>query len=145
MPPPHPTPPHPCHPTPPHPCHPTPTPMPPNPTPMSPNLHTHATQPPHPCHPTSSTHATPQPAPHAPRSYDPDAVAEYFRRRPVAVAQRAAQVVVEMAGFGAALALDFATGRVQANEKARAVQLRGAIERLGPAFVKVAQVKSVDV
>ena len=34
---------------------------------------------------------------------------------------------------------------LQANEPGRAVQLRGAIERLGPAYVKVAQALSTRV
>lgn len=76
--------------------------------------------------------------------YDPEAVAAYFRRRPVAVASRAAALAAEAAALGAALAGDFATGRVAANEKARSAQLRGAIERLGPAYVKVAQVGQLD-
>jgi len=72
--------------------------------------------------------------------YDPDAVAAYFSRRPLAVATRAAQLAREAAALGVALGADFATGRVKQNEGARARQLRGAIERLGPAYVKVAQV-----
>ncbi len=73
--------------------------------------------------------------------YDPDEVAAYFSRRPLAVATRATQLARELSSFGLALAGDFATGRVKENEPARARQLRGAIERLGPAYVKVAQVR----
>jgi aarF domain-containing kinase len=72
--------------------------------------------------------------------YDPAAVAAYFERRPVAVAVRAGELAREAAAFGLALAADAAAGRLGANEAARAAQLRGAIERLGPAYVKVAQV-----
>ncbi len=43
------------------------------------------------------------------------------------------QVAAEAASFGAALLLDLWTGRLQANEQQRAEQLRGVIERLGPA------------
>ncbi len=43
------------------------------------------------------------------------------------------QVAAEAAAFGAALLADLATGRLEANEQARAEQLRGVIERLGPA------------
>ena len=46
---------------------------------------------------------------------------------------RGLQVAAEAAAFGAALLADLATGRLQANEEARAEQLRGVIERLGPA------------
>ena len=48
-----------------------------------------------------------------------------------------AQVAAEAAGFGAALAMDFATNTVEQNERERASQLRLVIERLGPAYVKV--------
>jgi hypothetical protein len=47
------------------------------------------------------------------------------------------QVAAEAASFAAALMMDAWTGRTEANEAQRAVQLRGAIERLGPAYIKV--------
>lgn len=72
--------------------------------------------------------------------YDADAVAAYFARRPVAVAARAAQLAGEAGALGFALLGDMVTGRLAENEGRRARQLRGAIERLGPAYVKVAQV-----
>ncbi|KAG1657380.1 hypothetical protein FOA52_007579 [Chlamydomonas sp. UWO 241] len=78
-------------------------------------------------------------------AYDAAEVEEYFRRRPVSVALRSAQIATEMAGFGASLLTDIWTGRREANEPARAAQLRGVIERLGPAFVKVAQAISTRV
>ena len=74
--------------------------------------------------------------------YSPSEVAAYFKKRPLKVAARAAQVAAEMAAFGAVLSLDFATGNVDKNEAARADQLRGVIERLGPAFIKIAQALS---
>eukprot|EP00878_Enallax_costatus_P013271 GHUV01013874.1.p1 GENE.GHUV01013874.1~~GHUV01013874.1.p1 ORF type:complete len:1255 (+),score=498.10 GHUV01013874.1:389-4153(+) len=77
--------------------------------------------------------------------YDAAAVAAYFRRRPVLVAQRSLQLAGEMANFGVALLGDYWTNRLQANEHIRAEQLRGAIERLGPAYVKVAQALSTRV
>ncbi len=53
-----------------------------------------------------------------------------------------AQVAAEALSFAAALLADYAaTGSWTGNEVARAEQLRGAIERLGPAYVKVAQVR----
>ncbi|EFJ53286.1 hypothetical protein VOLCADRAFT_115858 [Volvox carteri f. nagariensis] len=81
--------------------------------------------------------------------YDPEAVAAYFSRRPLAVA----------ASFGAALLVDLWTGRLEVNERRRAEQLRGVVERLGPAsppsrtpfgqfylcYVKVAQALSTRV
>ncbi|GLI70240.1 hypothetical protein VaNZ11_015086 [Volvox africanus] len=77
--------------------------------------------------------------------YDPDVVAAYFARRPLAVVRRSAQVATEAASFGAALLLDMWTGRLQSNEQQRAEQLRGIVERLGPAYVKVAQALSTRV
>ncbi|KAF6265823.1 hypothetical protein COO60DRAFT_1633263 [Scenedesmus sp. NREL 46B-D3] len=77
--------------------------------------------------------------------YDAQAVARYFERRPVMVAQRAAQLAAEMAGFGVPLLGDLWTGRMEVNEHKRAEQLRGVIERLGPAYVKVAQAMSTRV
>lgn len=65
-----------------------------------------------------------------------------YCRRPLEVAAPPAdipftashpQVAAEAASFGAALLLDLWTGRLQANEQQRAEQLRGVIERLGPA------------
>eukprot|EP00200_Dunaliella_tertiolecta_P007083 CAMPEP_0202368102 /NCGR_PEP_ID=MMETSP1127-20130417/294_1 /ASSEMBLY_ACC=CAM_ASM_000462 /TAXON_ID=3047 /ORGANISM="Dunaliella tertiolecta, Strain CCMP1320" /LENGTH=1245 /DNA_ID=CAMNT_0048963455 /DNA_START=1 /DNA_END=3738 /DNA_ORIENTATION=+ len=77
--------------------------------------------------------------------YCPERLAGYFENRPVLVAKRAAQVAAEAAGFGVALAMDFATDTVERNEKERAAQMRGVIERLGPAYVKVAQALSTRV
>jgi hypothetical protein len=45
--------------------------------------------------------------------YDAQAVARYFKRRPVVVAQRAAQLAAEMSGFGLPLLGDLWTGRLQ--------------------------------
>lgn len=49
---------------------------------------------------------------------------------------------MEASAFGLGLLLDSWTGRLAANRQKRAEQLRGAIERLGPAYVKVAQALS---
>jgi aarF domain-containing kinase len=60
-------------------------------------------------------------------------VAAYFARRPLSVVRRSAQVAAEAASFGAALLVDMWTGKLEANEQRRAEQLRGVVERLGPA------------
>lgn len=57
-------------------------------------------------------------------SYDAEVLSDYFAKRPLAVARRAAVVAAEAAGFGAALLLDLWTGRLQANEPQRARQVR---------------------
>eukprot|EP00798_Chlamydomonas_sp_ICE-L_P000051 gene51-12868_t len=55
---------------------------------------------------------------------------------------RASEVAAECIRIGAALLSDRLSNRVAENEAVRASQLRGAIERLGPAYVKVAQALS---
>ena len=77
--------------------------------------------------------------------YDPEAVAAYFDSRPLLVAQRAAQLSAELSSFGVCLLGDYWGGNLQRNERGRAEQLRGGIERLGPAYVKVAQALSTRV
>jgi aarF domain-containing kinase len=52
---------------------------------------------------------------------------------------------VEALKFGLGLLSDLAGGKLKSNEPLRARQLRGAIERLGPAYVKVAQALSTRV
>jgi aarF domain-containing kinase len=78
-------------------------------------------------------------------SYDPELVRAYFARRPLQTARRAAEVAAEAGSLAAALLRDRATGRLEANAPLRARQAREAIERLGPAFVKVAQAFSTRV
>ncbi|MEW5303771.1 MAG: hypothetical protein WDW36_006430 [Sanguina aurantia] len=77
--------------------------------------------------------------------YDPEQMAEYFRRRPVEVLTRASTLLKEITAFGLPLLVDLWTGKVQENEALRARQLRTTIERLGPAYVKVAQAISTRV
>lgn len=74
-----------------------------------------------------------------PTVYDVVSVTDYFRSRPVLVARRTAAVLAAAARFGLALALDRITGSLGRNTPRRARQLREAIERLGPAYVKVAR------
>eukprot|EP00775_Hariotina_reticulata_P007499 gene7499-7709_t len=55
------------------------------------------------------------------------------------------QLAAEIAGFGINILGDLWSHRLKANEAMRAEQLRGVIERLGPAYVKVAQALSTRV
>jgi aarF domain-containing kinase len=80
-----------------------------------------------------------------PEPYSPDGAAAHWTARPARVAARAATLAGEAASFAAALAWDRATGGVTRNERARAAQLRGAIERAGPAWIKIAQAVSTRV
>ncbi|KAL4435049.1 hypothetical protein ABPG77_003874 [Micractinium sp. CCAP 211/92] len=83
-----------------------------------------------------------------PNRWDASAVDAYYRRRPALVARRMLEVATEALSYGAALLADMATGEedsVGRNMSARADQAMAAIERLGPAYVKVAQALSTRV
>ncbi len=90
--------------------------------------------------------ADPNP-PALPPTYSPEANGAYWARRPVSVAARALTLLTEVSGWGAALASDFARGPevVRANAPARAAAARAVLERLGPAYIKVAQAVSTRV
>ncbi|KAK9801392.1 hypothetical protein WJX73_005895 [Symbiochloris irregularis] len=77
--------------------------------------------------------------------YDADFVAAYWARRPGAVSVRSVQVLGAALRVGSGLFLDAARGRWESNSPLRANQLRGELERLGPAYVKVAQAVSTRV
>ncbi|KAL4458199.1 hypothetical protein ABPG75_013064 [Micractinium tetrahymenae] len=80
-----------------------------------------------------------------PTRWDAAAVDAYYRRRPALVARRVLEVAAEALGYGTALLADMAAGNVDRNMAERADQAMGAIERLGPAYVKVAQALSTRV
>jgi aarF domain-containing kinase len=77
--------------------------------------------------------------------YDPELVRQYFERRPLQTARRAAEVATEASSLAMALLRDRATGQLAQNAALRARQAREAIERLGPAWIKVAQAFSTRV
>ncbi|EFN54445.1 hypothetical protein CHLNCDRAFT_24990, partial [Chlorella variabilis] len=80
-----------------------------------------------------------------PSTWDAEAVGRYYRQRPALVARRVVQVASEACSYGAALLADMAAGAVERNQAERADQAMAAIERLGPAYVKVAQALSTRV
>lgn len=57
-----------------------------------------------------------------PWDWNADAVAAFWRRRPLAVATRMAQVLSAAAAVGIGLGLDYAQGRQSANARRRAAQ-----------------------
>lgn len=59
-----------------------------------------------------------------PWDWDADEVAAYWRRRPVAVAARTAQVLSTALAIAASLGSDYAFGRLQRNARRRAAQVR---------------------
>jgi len=70
------------------------------------------------------------------REYDPRAIANYFRWRPLEVAGRAVRVAGELGFVGLRVLTR------QGSVESRAAHLRSALTRLGPAFVKLGQVLS---
>ncbi|KAK9866008.1 hypothetical protein WJX84_009124 [Apatococcus fuscideae] len=80
-----------------------------------------------------------------PKDYDIDAVAAHYERRPLTTLRRGTAVLAAAMQFGIGYLLDSATGQGRKRAARRARSLRTAIERLGPAYVKVAQAISTRV
>lgn len=80
-----------------------------------------------------------------PSEYDGDAIYRYWSHRPSTMLARSIETATLAAGFLVGLQLDRATGRVKENERMRARMLREAVDRLGPAYIKVAQALSTRV
>uniref|UniRef100_A0A7S4F554 Protein kinase domain-containing protein n=1 Tax=Chrysotila carterae TaxID=13221 RepID=A0A7S4F554_CHRCT len=77
--------------------------------------------------------------------YDPEAAAEYFRARPLRVAQRVAFCARPVSWYLACLLVDWLRGEetLRANMRARAEQLVEALNELGPTCIKVGQALSI--
>lgn len=86
-----------------------------------------------------------------PTVYSPDALANYFGKRPGAVAQRVLQIVTTSSGFLAAVLKDAVVASITNmsekdradQEVARAASLRNTIVSLGPFFIKLGQALSI--
>lgn len=78
-----------------------------------------------------------------PLDYDPDIIADYWGRRPVAVTSRCFQLLSIAGGFLGGLASDWMTGRSESNQVKRAIQLRDIMTSLGPAYIKLGQALSI--
>lgn len=73
-----------------------------------------------------------------PYDYKPQALKEFFRKRPAVVLQRMAQVFSVGGGFAFRVLLDQLMGRFDEPEReiARAAELRDLLTSLGPFFIK---------
>ena len=81
-----------------------------------------------------------------PYEYDPEALKDFFRKRPLAVLTRIFQLLSVGGGVFFNTALDAAFGRVKNNpelEVQRAIELRDIITSLGPFFIKLGQALSI--
>jgi aarF domain-containing kinase len=81
-----------------------------------------------------------------PYDYNPEALKNFFGKRPAAVITRVFQVLSVGGGFLFNAALDNALGRLKRNpdlEVERAAELRDLITSLGPFFIKIGQALSI--
>jgi len=76
------------------------------------------------------------------RTYDPEAIAKYYRRRPWRVLWRALQVFWWLGTFVLGLQSDRWFGQEDRHLERRATELRQLLTRLGPTFIKVGQALS---
>ncbi|MGL5921646.1 ABC1 kinase family protein [Chroococcidiopsis sp.] len=76
------------------------------------------------------------------KRYDPEAIAQYYRFRPLLAVARAFKIVWLFAGFIFGLKWDDWRDREEENKLKRAVQLRQLLTDLGPTFIKVGQALS---
>ncbi|MGL5511344.1 MAG: ABC1 kinase family protein, partial [Microcoleaceae cyanobacterium] len=74
--------------------------------------------------------------------YDPEAIADFYRHRPLEVWSRRISVVWIFVTFALSLWTDRQTDSVKKNELKRAARLREILTFLGPAFIKVGQALS---
>jgi len=77
----------------------------------------------------------------APR-YDPEAIAAYYRHKPLQVVTRFLAITWPLFYFALSLWFDKLTGKQAKNELRRAIQLREVLTHLGPAYIKVGQALS---
>ncbi len=73
------------------------------------------------------------------RRYDPQAIADYYNKRPWLVMWRALTVIWLFSGFLLGLLIDRSMGYTPQNQARRADRLRQIITRLGPTYIKVGQ------
>lgn len=76
------------------------------------------------------------------RHYDPEAIAQHYRRRPWKAIWRTLVILWLFAGFILGLQSDKWFNRVEQNKLKRAVRLRHILIHLGPTFIKVGQALS---
>lgn len=76
------------------------------------------------------------------RVYDPQAIAQYYRRHPIKVIWRVITVIWFFSGFIIGLLWDQWRHRNVSETPKRAAQLRNILTRLGPTYIKVGQALS---
>ncbi len=74
--------------------------------------------------------------------YDPVAIADYYRPRPLQVLGRLLNIIWPFVALVTSLWWDRRTGRSVQNQRRRAIRLREILTKLGPAYIKVGQALS---
>ncbi|MDJ0714537.1 MAG: AarF/ABC1/UbiB kinase family protein [Prochloraceae cyanobacterium] len=74
--------------------------------------------------------------------YDPEAINDYYRQRPIEVIGRFFKIIIPFIIFVVSLRWDKITGKSAQHEKRRAIQLREILTELGPAYIKIGQALS---
>lgn len=74
--------------------------------------------------------------------YNPEAIAAFYRRRPLQILFRLLSIFWTASGYVLGLLWDKVTGRQKINEAKRAEGLRVMLTKLGPAYIKVGQALS---
>ena len=80
-----------------------------------------------------------------PTEYNQEAIYRFWSTRPVTMFKRSVETAWLASGFLVGLQLDKLFGEQKKNEKLRARMLRKAVDKLGPAYIKVAQALSTRV
>lgn len=74
--------------------------------------------------------------------YHPEAIEAYYRQRPLQVFGRLIDILLPVVSFTLNLWWDKIRGKSVQNQQRRAIQLRGILTKLGPAYIKVGQAVS---
>lgn len=74
--------------------------------------------------------------------YDPQAIAQHYRRRPFLILRRCLAIVWPSMMFALSLWWDRRLGKINQNQQKRAIQLKQLLTNLGPAYIKIGQALS---
>ena len=78
-----------------------------------------------------------------PKIYDVHQISKFYQRHPRVVLARATEMVRLCRDYMWGLFTDYRKGKLQENERTRAIQFTGLITTLGPAFIKFGQALSI--
>lgn len=74
--------------------------------------------------------------------YDPEAIAQQYRRRPFLVLRRCLKIIWPSIIFALSIWWDRRLGKINQNQHKRAIQLKQLLTNLGPAYIKIGQALS---